>query len=64
MIGLILNLISNMSINKFNILETNYFKQYIQDSLKESWHKYLDTIDKEINFIKEWERSIKDGNKK
>ena len=52
-----------MSINKHKISETEYFKQYTQDTLKESWQKYLDDIDKEINFIKEWERSIEDRNK-
>lgn len=49
-----------MSINEFKIFESNYFKQYSQDTLKESWQKYLDAID----FIKEWERSIEDRNKK
>ena len=53
-----------MSIIKHKILETKYFNQYIQDCSKEAWQKYLDTIDKEINFIKEWERSIEDRNKK
>lgn len=53
-----------MSINEFKIFESNYFKQYSQDTLKESWQKYLDAIDKEINFIKERERSIEDRNKK
>ena len=48
-----------MSINKHKISETEYFKQYNQDTLKESWQKYLDAID----FIKEWERSIEDRNK-
>ena len=52
-----------MSINKHKISETKYFKQYNQDTLKESWQKYLDSIDKEIKFIKEWERSIEDRNK-
>ena len=52
-----------MSINKHKISETKHFKQYVQDGLKESWQKYLDAIDKEINFIKEWERSIEDRNK-
>lgn len=45
-----------MSLSKHNISETNYFKQFIQDCSKEAWEKYLDTIDNEINFIKEWER--------
>ena len=53
-----------MSINKYKLSETKYFKQYIQDCSEEAWQKYLDTIDKEINFIKEWERSIEDRNKK
>lgn len=53
-----------MSLSKHNISETKYFKQYMQDCSKEAWQKYLDTIDKEINFIKEWERSIEDRNKK
>lgn len=53
-----------MSITKHKISETDYFKQYIQDCLKEDYQKYLDAIDKEINFIKEWERSIEDRNKK
>ena len=52
-----------MSINKHITLETEYFRQYIHASLKESWQKYLDTIDKEINFIKDWEKSIADRNK-
>lgn len=52
-----------MSITKHIILETNYFKQYMQDGLNEAWQKYLDTIDKEIKFIKEWERSIEERNK-
>ena len=53
-----------MSINKPIILEDKYFKQYIQECSKEAWQKYLDTIDKEIDFIKEWERSIENRNKK
>ena len=52
-----------MSINKHKISETEYFKQYTKDTLKESWQKYLNAIDKEINFSKEWERSIEDRNK-
>ena len=44
-------------------LRTDYFKQYIQDCSEEAWQKYLDAIDKEIKFIKEWERSIEDRNK-
>ena len=44
-------------------LRTDYFKQYIQDCSEEAWQKYLDVIDKEITFIKEWERSIEDRNK-
>ena len=57
-------MINYVYINKHKISETEYFKQYKQDTLKKSWHKYLDAIDKEINFIKEWERSIEDRNKK
>lgn len=53
-----------MSINKHKISEAEHFKQYIQECSKEAWQKYLDTIDKEIDFIKEWERSIKNRNKK
>ena len=53
-----------MSISKHNILESNHFKQYMYDGLKEAWQKYLDAIDKEINFIKEWEKIIEDRNKK
>lgn len=34
-------------------LRTDYFKQYIQDCSEEAWQKYLDAIDKEIEFIKE-----------
>lgn len=57
--------IVNMSIIKHKILDTKYLKQYIQqDCSEEAWQKYLDTIDKEINFIKEWKRSIEDRNKK
>lgn len=52
-----------MSIIKHMILETDYFKQYIQDCSEEAWQKYLDTIDKEIDFLKEWERSIEERNK-
>ena len=44
-------------------LETDYFKQYIQDCPEEAWQKYLDAIDIEIDFIKEWEKSIEDRNK-
>ena len=53
-----------MSISKHKILKTEYLKQYIHTCSKEAWQKYLDAIDKEINFIKEWERSIEDRNKK
>jgi len=51
-----------MSINKVKF-EADYFKQFAQTCSEEAWQKYLDTIDKEINFIKEWERSIKDRNR-
>ena len=51
-----------MSITKHKF-ETSFFKQYAQECSKEAWQKYLDTIDKEINFIKEWERSIENRNK-
>ena len=52
-----------MSINKHKISETMHPKQYIQDCLAEAWQKYLDAIDKEIDFIKEWEKDIEDRNK-
>jgi hypothetical protein len=52
-----------MSIYKHKILETKYFKKFIQDYSKEAWQKYLDAIDKEIEFLKEWERSIEERNK-
>ena len=51
-----------MSITKHKF-ETSFLKQYTQYCSKEAWQKYLDTIDKEIKFIKEWERSIEDRNK-
>ena len=47
----------------YKILETKYFKKFIQDCSEDAWQKYLDAIDKEIDFIKEWERSIEDRNK-
>lgn len=53
-----------MSIYKHKISETTHSKQYIQECLAEAWQNYLDTIDKEIDFIKEWERSIENRNKK
>ena len=52
-----------MSISNHKISETEYFKQYIHACSEEAWQKYLDAIDKEINFLKEWERSIEDRNK-
>jgi hypothetical protein len=47
----------------YKILKTKYFKKFIQDCSEEAWQKYLDTIDKEIDFIKEWEKSIEERNK-
>lgn len=51
-----------MSINKVKF-EADYLKQYSQTCSEEAWQKYLDTIDKEISFLKEWERSIEERNK-
>ena len=51
-----------MSITKHK-LETKYFKQCMHAYSKEAWQKYLDVIDKEIDFLKEWERSIEERNK-
>jgi hypothetical protein len=44
-------------------IETDYFKQYTQYCSEEAWQEYLDAIDKEIDFLKEWERSIEERNK-
>lgn len=52
-----------MAIIKETLIPSTYFMAHSKYMSEEQWQKYLEEIDKEIHWLKEWEKDIDNRHK-